>query len=331
MEWTRRRLLAAGAGGLTVAGSARATYNVVLGYGWITGTNLLEQDLDPLVLEDLWPSREHVAELNGYEITLRGKSVRVETFDGVVERFDPHTDDPAEAAEADAEFGFEDGPLEELVADLGALGEEDVRFEYDSYPEFFTTLSEGTPRPYTVQALRGRRSADPAVVERFADADPTAPEAVVDGLVDGFREHTGYDYQRYVAGSVEDNVIFGTHDLRKYFESETDFDAIASGEDSGLFCNELTRRSVDALQAVPAPDQQVPVVAGYVHNERHKHVYTIVASAIRDENDELLIPVTFLDYTDSTQHDDLRLRWLLGEGVDAYHARQRATRIRWYR
>ena len=331
MEWTRRRLLAAGAGGLTVAGSARATQNVVLGYGWITGTNLLEQDLDPLVLEDLWPSRDHVADLNGYDISIRDETVRVEASDLVAETLDPHTDDPADAAEADAEFGFEDGPLEELVTDLAALGAEDVRFEYDSYPEFFKTLADGSTRPYTVQSLRGRRSADPAVVERFTDADPTDPEAVVEGLVDGFREHTRYDYPRYVAGSVEDNVLFGAHDLRQYFESETDIEAITSGEDSGLFCNELTRRSVEALQAIPAPEQRVPVVAGFVHNERHKHVYTIVASAVRDEKDELVIPVTFLDYTDSTQHDDLMLRWLLGEGVDAYHDRKRATRIRWYR
>lgn len=331
MEWTRRRALAAGLGGAVTAGAARAIYNVFIGYGLVTGTNLLKQDLDPLVSEKLWPSRERVATPGAYEIGLRGGEIRVVEGARLHRSFDPRVDDPADAAAADAELGFEDGPLEQLVADLGALDAGDVRFEYGSYPDFFALLAERDPRPYTVQALRGRRSADPSLVREFADADPADPEALVEGLADGFRGYAGYDFERYVAGSVEDNVLLGKRDLRKHFESETDFEALLAGDVSGLFCNELTRRSVDAFQAVPAPDQRGPVLAGFVVDSRHKHVYTIVASAVRGADDELVIPVTFLDYTDVTQNDDLRIDWLIGDGLDAYHKKRRATRIGWYR
>ncbi|WP_290819446.1 hypothetical protein [Halovivax sp.] len=330
MEWTRRRVLAAGLGGTAAVGTGRAIHNVVLGYGRLTGTNLLEQDLDPLMLANLRPSRDRVADFDGARITLSDWTVRLRADGSTRHTFDPGTDDPADAAAVDEDFGLEGGPLEELVADLGALAAEDVRFEYDSYPAFFERVAGGDARPYAVQALRGPRSGDPTVVADFAGADPTDPESLVEGLKDGFREHTRYDYARYAAGSVEDNVIFGARDLRQHFESETGFEALEAGEDSGLFCTELTRRSVDALQAVPAPNQRLPVVAGRVYNGRHKHVFTVVASAIRDAG-ELVIPVTFLDYTDAVQYDDLRLRWLVGEGLDAYHDTQRATRITWYR
>ena len=329
VELTRRQLLAGALGGGASVGGGVAVYNVFLGYDRLTGTNLTVQDLDPLVAEDLYPSGRDVASVDGYRIEHRDGIVSVHD-DEEIATFDPLTDDPADAATVDDELGLEDGPLEELVADLGALTAEDVRFVYESYPDFFERVFEREERPYTVSALRGGRRADPDLVREFADADPRDPEAVAEGLVTGFRDHTSYDIPRYVAGSVEDNVLFGTRDLRRHFESPTDFESIVEGEDTGLFCYELTRRSVEALQAVPTTEQSAPVFAGYVNDSRHKHVYTIVASAVREAGD-LVVPVTFLDYTHSTLYDDLRLRRLLGEGLDAYDDRHRATHVAWYR
>lgn len=329
MDLTRRQLLAGAVGGGAAIGGGRAIYNVVLGYDRFTGTNLRRQDLDPLVAEYLRPSGERVA-VDGYRVTADGDGVTVEDGDDHVTTLDPATDDPADAAAVDDELGLEDGPLEQLVADLGALAAGEVRYVYDSYPAFFELIETGTDRPYTVDALRGGKRADPALIAEVTGADPHDPKAVAEGLVEAFREHTNYDIPRYVAGSVEDNVLLGRRDLRQHFESPTDFEAILADEDSGLFCYELTRRSVEALQATPAPDQTTPVVGGFVRNRRHKHVYTVVASALRVDG-ELVIPVTFLDYTHSTLYDDLRLRRVLGEGLDAYDDGHRATSIAWYR
>ncbi|UTF54365.1 hypothetical protein [Natronosalvus rutilus] len=353
-DLTRRQLLAGLAGGGAVLGGGRAVDNVLLGYDRFTGTNLVRQDLDPLVSAELRPSGTDVATVDGYRIehrdgrfSLVGGDGRDDASDGDDSSGDgsddeadegrgddvlatvSSTDDPTAAADVDREYDLEDGPLEQLVADIGALESGDVRFVYDSYPAFFEFVREHESRPYTVAALRGYRTADPDRIEAFSGADPADPEAVAEGLVDGFREYSSYDIPRYVAGSVEDNVILGAYDLRQHFESDTDYEAIVAGENTGLFCYELTRRSVDALQAVHPLEQTVPVVGGYVKDTRHKHVYTILTSVV-DVDGETVIPVTFLDYTHSTAYDDLRVRWVMGEGLDAYDRRHRATSIDWY-
>lgn len=331
IELTRRRLLAGVVGGGALLGGGRATYNVALGYDRVTGTNLKRQDLDPLVAERLGASGAEVATTGDYTIRRSERTLSATNSGSTVASVDVE-EGPTAAGAIDDELGLEDRPFEQLAADLSTLEEGDVRFVYDSYPAFFDLITDDDhePRPYTVNALRGYKTAAPAIIETFTGADPADPMAVAEGLVDGFREHTHYDVSRYLAGSVEDNVIFGRRDLRQHFESETDFEAMLEGEDGGLFCYELTRRSVEALQAVPAPDQTAPVVAGFVNNRRHKHVYTIVASAVRNGEGELVIPVTFLDYTHSTLYDDLRLRRITGEGLDAYDTRHRATGIAWY-
>ncbi|MFP9192337.1 hypothetical protein [Natronosalvus vescus] len=351
LDLTRRQLLAGIVGGGAVVGGGRATYNVFLGYDRFTGTNLKRQDLDPLVAQRLRPSDADIATVDGHRLAYSSGVVsttpETENDDGATVSI---VDDPADAAALDDELGLEDAPLEQLVADLGAIdalelgtgepGELDesnepgetreVRFTYHSYPDFFAFVDAHETRPYTVNALRGYKTADPALIEAFADADPADPKAVAEGLVDGFREHTSYDIPRYVAGSIEDNVLFRTRDLRQYFETPTDFDAILADEDTGLFCYELTRRSVEALQAVSALEQTTPVFGGFVKNTRHKHVYTILASVVRDEYGGLVVPVTFLDYTHTTLYDDLRIRRLTGEGLDAYDSRHRATSVAWY-
>ncbi|MFP8957836.1 hypothetical protein ACLI4Y_14010 [Natrialbaceae archaeon A-CW3] len=343
LDLTRRQLLAGVLGSGAVVGGGRATYNVLLGYDRFTGTNLKRQDLDPLVAQRLRPSGEDIATVDGHHLVYEGETVSAVPEDDAADAVTVSVeDDPADAAVLDDERGLEDGPLEQLVADLGAIDALDVRdpgkatepvqvrFTYDSYPDFFSFVDSHEARPYTVNALRGYRTADPGLIESFANADPADPKAVADGLVDGFRKHTNYDISRYAAGSVEDNVLFGARDLRQYFESPTDFDAIVADEDTGLFCNELTRRSVEALQAVSALEQTTPVVGGFVKDSRHKHVYTILASVVRDDSGDLVIPVTFLDYKYATLAGDLRIRRLTGEGLDAYDSHHRATSIAWY-
>ncbi|GAB3032889.1 hypothetical protein [Natronobiforma cellulositropha] len=330
VDLTRRQVLAAG-GGVAALGSGRAVYNVFLGYDRFTGTNLRRQDLDPLVANGLRPSERHVATVDGYRIEHHDwtVSVRERGADDPVATFALSRADRERAAAVDADLGLTDGPLEQLVSDLRALAAGEVRFVYDSYPDFFEYARSGETRPYTVAAVRGYREADPDLIAAFAGADPRDPEALAEGLVEGFREHTNYDVGRYVAGSVEDNVLFGARDLRGHFESPTDFEALLAGEDGGLFCYELARRSVDAFQAVSALEQSPPVVGGFVLDERHKHVYTILVSFLREDGD-LVVPVTFLDYTHSTLYDDLRLRRVLGEGLDAYDTRHRVTAVGWY-
>jgi hypothetical protein len=82
-----------------------------------------------------------------------------------------------------------------------------------------------------------------------------------------------------------------------------------------------------------------------VTDARHKHVYTGLATVVRedeggadggeggDENaaGDLVVPMTFLDYMHSTQYDDLHLRGVLGEGVNAYDRRHRTDDVYWNR
>ncbi len=74
--------------------------------------------------------------------------------------------------------------------------------------------------------------------------------------------------------------------------------------------------------------QHPPVLGAKVVDARHGHVYVGVASVVR-ENGNLVIPMTFVDYRNSTLTDDLHLRWLLGEELTAYDERHRVTDIYW--
>jgi hypothetical protein len=195
---------------------------------------------------------------------------------------------------------------------------------------FFDRVEAADPRPGIVTAIREKRDriVDPDVVERFAGANPRNPAALVDGLTEGFREHTQYDVARYLAGSIEDNVIFGAADLRQYFEEDVDFEALLESDTTGIFCWELVFRSIEALQSVRPVRQSIPVAACYVSDRRHKHAFTGIVSAIRVDG-ALRLPMTFVDYTHSTLYDDVRLTGVLGEGLAAYNDGHRADEIWW--
>ena len=331
IQLSRRRLFLGGTGGLVGVGAARAIYNTVLGYGEFgMGTNLLDQDLDPLVGERLEPSYDEA--YAGARVWLADDGVVAVADDGDGSgylRFDDA--DAEDAAAFDAELGL-NGRLEALFVDAAALAADDYTLEYSQPAQFFDRLeaAEADARPEAVTAMRATwdRRVDPEVVEAFAGVDPTDTRALVHGLVEGFRAHTTYDVPRYVAGSIEDNVIFGAADLRARFEDDVDFESLAEADGTGIFCWELVHRSMEALHAVGAREQTVPVATCYVSDRRHKHAYTGVVSAVRRDG-ELRLPMTFVDYTYTTLYDDVRLTGVLGEGLAAYDSRHRADEIYW--
>jgi hypothetical protein len=322
---SRRRFLAGVGGSAVGVGAFRAVDNVFLGYGELgNGTNLVAQDLAAVVTENL--ALAYDERVAGTRIRLADGAVVVGTGDG--ERRLALEDDARSAAgNLDAELGL-GGRLEALYADASDFSAGALTFSQP--PAFFERVEDGERRPELVAALRGdaKESVSPELIRRFAGVDPHRTEALADGLVEGFREHASYDVQRYVAGSIEDNVIFGAADLRQHFEGDVSFEAMLSNEETGLFCWELVVRSMEALEAVEPWAQRPPVATCYVSDDRHKHAFTGVASAVRVEGD-LVVPMTFLDYTHSTLYDDFHLTSVTGRGLAAYDDRHRATDVYW--
>ena len=320
---TRRRMLLGGAS-LGVVGAGRAIHNTVLGYGQFgMGTNLKEQDIAPIAAERLRATYHE--SIDGTDVRLDGDVITVSGD----ERLDLGADSPAAAAGLDSALGL-DGRLEAVFDDVSAIRSSAYAFEFHDPAAFFDRLERAETRPEAVTAVRSNRdrAVDPAIVERFAGADPADPAAILYGLVDGFREHTSYDVPRYLAGSIEDNVIFGARDLRQQFEDDVGFRALLEADETGIFCWELVFRSIEALQAVSADRQSSPIAACYVSDRRHKHAYTGLLSAVA-EDDGLRFPMTFVDYTYSTLYDDFSVRGLLGEGLAAYDDSHRASEMYW--
>lgn len=315
-------------GGASIAaiGGGRALYNTVLGYGQLDmGTNLLEQDLRPLLTERLVAT---------YDERIEGSRVR---FDGSAividedETLELGVDGKDDAAELDESIGL-DGRLGALFADLSSLRQGEYSFEFHRPDAFFERFEgrENDGRAEIVTAIRSHRdrTVDPDLIERFTDTAPASVDELTVGLVEGFREYTNYDIPRYIAGSIEDNVIFGAADLRRHFEEDVDFESLLEADGTGIFCWELVFRSIEAFQALSAAEQSIPVAACYVSDSRHKHAYTGLLGALREDG-ELRFPVTFVDYTHTTLYDDVRLTAVLGEGLAAYNDGHRADEIYW--
>jgi len=330
---TRRGLLARIAGAGAVAGGAKAVDNVLLGYGVLVGTNLRAQALGPLFTEHLTASDRLYPLADGRTLVYEGDHLRIGDGDETAATLDLAAATPATAAGFDASHDLPGtvGPAEQLTRDLAAIRADDVVVEGVDLSTFFGRARTARTRPFTVGTLRGPFF-DRAAAATVADAtgtDPANPAALVDGLATTFREGTDYDLQRYAAGSVEDNVLAGAVDLRQFFETDVDYDAIARDGDVGLFCYEYTRRVTEAFHAVAPTRQAVPVASAEVKDDRHKHVYSALTTAVREDG-ELRLLATFLDYTHVALYDDLRARAILGDGLTAYDDRHRATEIRWY-
>ena len=217
-----------------------------------------------------------------------------------------------------------------MAADLDSIEAGAYSFEFSGYETFFDRLRDARLRPFTVAALRGDRFRRPPVelVRRFTGVDPVDPASLVTGLAEGFRDRTHFDSDRYVAGAIQDHLLLGTVPLQTRFQEPTDFESIL-GDSAGLYCYEYALRSIEAFHAVAPHRQSTPVFGGLVFDWRHNHVYTALASVVR-ENGELRVPMTFLDYSHATMYDTYRLRWLLGEGIDAYDGRHRASSIHYW-
>jgi hypothetical protein len=326
-EFGRRSVLKGIAGAGALLGAGRSVDNVLLGYGVLVGTNLREQDLGTLADEGFHSGGRSIP-AGTHEIHAGPREVRIAEGGATVAAFDPIRTDPGDAEAIGTEHGL-GGATSELARDLGALAAGDHAFEFHGIDEFFERVRGVNARPYTAGAMRRWPwIADADRVERFVEANPEQPEAVLEGLASGFRERTHYDVGRYVAGAVQDNVVMGAADLRAPFREPVGFEALLDDDGgTGMFCYEFTHRSIEALHAAPAPEQAVPVIGARVIDDRHKHVYTGVASVIRDGG--LRVPMTFVDYTHATLYDDFNARGLLGDGVEAYDDRHRATAIEW--
>ena len=329
----RRQVLRLGLqGGVTLA-AAKAIHNVFLGYGRIgPGTNLRVQDLDRVAADRFSVPNSYWGSVDGHDLVLDDERLWVGDDDDSWTTIDLDADAPERALEVDDRFGFETQPLTELTTDLESLRVSAYTFEFHDVDGFFDRIAASTSRPYTADLLRGRRyrTADPATVERFTDVSPTDPRALLEGFVPAFRRWTSYDVPRYVAGSVEDNVLFSRVELRRHFQPEATFEAIMAADGVGLFCWEFTFLANEALHSLPAHEQQIPLLGCWVRDRRHKHIYNAFASVIRADG-ELVIPVSFVDYTHTTLYDDLSLTWLLGEGFDAYDTSHRADELYWDR
>lgn len=322
----RRRALKLLGGGLAAVAGGKAVDNVVLGYGTVVGTNLREQDVGALVAEGL-TSDLRTTDVGSTRLLLWDDVLRVKQGGEVRTTRRYPSLSRAEARALDGRYDL-DGLVTDALPALRRLREDDFEVVATDYGSFFDRVRRAEAEPAAVELLRAGDTVAPGIVERFAGVDPADPEAVVEGLVDGFREHAAYDVQRYAAGSVQDNVIFGAVDLREPFREDVDFRSILASDGTGLFCYEFANRSIEALHAVRARDQTTPVFAGSVWDRRHKHVYTAIGSLVR-HGEDLVVPVTFVDYTHSTLYDDFAARGIMGEGLEAYNRRHRATAIDW--
>jgi hypothetical protein len=325
----RRRWLKRLGGAALGVGTLKALDNVVVGYGVVTGTNLTEQTIgDYAGAPFRWSDRAAPVPGGRVEmphdrdqLVLRGAGERtVQVAEAT----------PAEARKAAAAVAIDPGAVEELLADIHALRRGDARYEGVSFTDFGEAVDKGTVRSATTALLRPYfLDTDPETVASFTGVHPREPVEMAPALAEAFREETYYDLPRYAAGSVEDNVIMGTADLRQYFESPTSFEALAEGRTQGMFCYEFTFRSAAAFHAAPVTEQSPPVAASKAVDDRHKHVYTALATVTRQDG-EVVVPTTFVDYTHTTLYDDLKLRGVLGEGLDGYTSRHRITGLPWW-
>lgn len=326
-EYGRRRLLKLVGGGAFGLSVARVGYELT-GFGTVTGTNVTEQHLGAIARRRLDPSGFEVTR-SDLHLAFDGESLHLRTEDDHLTTIPLVDAEPSVAARRGAEYDLGES-LRRLAADLDALRAGDVAVEVSGYDAFFDRLRSSQSRTLTVAALRGPgfRRPDPEVLRQFAGCDPSDPRALVTGLAEGFSEQTHFDLSRYVAGNVQDHLLFDAVRLRSHLDEPTTFAAIRDGQ-TGLYCWEYVLRSLEAFHAFAPHHQSTPVFGAIVRDRRHNHVFTGLASVVR-EGDVVCIPMTLLDYSHSTMYDNYRLRGVFGRGIDAYDQRHRVSDIRYW-
>lgn len=312
----RRQVLSLGARGALALGAAKTLHNTVLGYGHFgLGENITTQDLESMLESGLWLPPVFSEELNGTPVRKRGESVEYRAPSGWTE---------ATAVDAPE-------TISRLDSAITAVQNGDISWEFHQYDDFFDAVFDGKTLPVLVELLRrpNFRTADPDLVAAFTGTNPTDSQSLLMGLRVGFRSHTNYDIPRYLAGSVDDNLLPFDAGLRDPFRPTARLQTLLEADDSvGLFCGEYSRLAIAAIHSITAQTQSPPLLGMYVRNRHHKHVYIGVASAIWRDS-QLTLPVTFLDYSDATLFDDLSLTKVLGEGFNAYDTNHRVDEIVW--
>ncbi len=322
IELNRRNLLKACIGGISSFGIFKSIDNVFLGYGTFVGTNLIEQDL-PFFAKTGFRIRPTKIDVKDYKIYIDKDYIRISDKIELIEKIS--IDSTHKASRLDEYFGF-DGILKQISSDLSDINNGSYTFEFYSVKDFFNKLNESNPRGYTSEIIRGWPGGNPKTISEFTKPNLKYTREISENLIKGFRNRSYYDIPRYIAGSIEDNIIFGTVDLRSMFNREVDFKSL-NKDKSGMFCFEFVRRSIEALHSLPAYQQTPPVIGVFVGDNRHKHAYTGIASIIKE--DELKVPMTFVDYTHTTLYDDFKLTSLLGNGFNAYDKGHRVSYIKW--
>ncbi|MFP8958858.1 hypothetical protein ACLI4Y_19320 (plasmid) [Natrialbaceae archaeon A-CW3] len=303
--------------------AATAVPGVLVGYR----KNLRNQNLTDLASQDLQVPLDKSITIDGYEVSVDTLNVQVSPSTDLHETLSCVAASDDEAAKLDAKYDL-NGTVEQLVSDLPQIDDEDYEFEYHGLSDFFDRLDEGKTRPFTVELLRGFNGTDPSTVQEFTNADPIDPQEIIQKLKDAFADKTSYDIPRYIAGSITDNLLFGTVRLRPFFEHDVDYQTLLTNSNTRMFCYEFTYRAIEALHAVPAHRQTYPVLGVGVHDSQHKHYYMGVASVIR-ENGQLVIPMTFVDYTRTTLSSDFGGRKLMDAELNAYDSHHHLTWIDW--
>lgn len=311
----RRAVLGAGARGVLALGGAKALHNTVAGYGHVgIGNNLRTQDIPALAREHLRIPSSLEVSVYGWDVELAGRDVRYR-----------------DGRDAWQPAGAGPATVDRFARDIEALRSGSFRVTPTDPDTFFESLAGADVQPSLVTVLRGRNAPadDPAAVEAFAGTDPRAPEQLLWALVEAFRTYSHYDVPRYLAGSIDDNILPFDAGLRDPLRPDVGFDALLRADGSvGLFCVEYARLARAAVQSRRAPEQSPPLYGMLVRDRRHKHVYNAFGS-VRRTPDGLALPMTFVDYTNSTRNDDFRLTGLLGTGLDAYDTLHRADVITW--
>lgn len=314
----RRQLLSAGARAGAALGIAKGITNTVVGYGHLGfGEHLAEQPLAELAEEDRPTFEAFRHSVDGWDFRGHQHTIEVRPRGG--------SWSPATERELPADIAVS-------VDRVRALRDGRFAYRFLPRPDFFALIDDPDHDlcPAVVAALRGRNRAapDPAAVRSFAGCEPDAVAALVQGLADGFARTTRYDVGRYAVGAVEDNLLPFKTGLRARLRPELSFTSLNEDDQTSMFCGEYAVLANRAFAAVDPAAQTPPVTGLRVVNRRHKHVYNGLASAIATP-DGLVVPVTFVDYTDATMYADVRLDGMIEDPINAYDTHHRADRILW--
>lgn len=310
----RREMMWRTGQGAIALGIAKTLHNTVVGYGQFgIGSNLISQDLEAIASAK-FPSfrRRRYSQIDNNAVRVRS---------GIAE----YEDDGEWREARDADHAA----IRSFDRDVRTVTTGDFSFRFCDLQSFFEDIDPDSVRPAIVELLRGRAGADPETIMSLTSASLHDAEALVYGLADIFREQTRYDIPRYLAGAVDDNLLPVDANLREPFRPTVDFETLASQSTPiGLFCTEYTRLANAAVHSIPAVEQSPPIFGLTVRNARHKHVYNGFGTVVSHQ-DEMVLPITFADYTDSTLVDDFRLRKFVGERVNAFDTSHRADEIWW--